>query len=54
MQVPPGETVAALIEKLNIGQQFVGAVAVNGQAVDVDSPLHEGDELRLFPPSAGG
>jgi len=54
MQVPHGSTVADLLSVLNIGQGFVAAVAINGQAANMESSLHEGDEIRLFPPSAGG
>ena len=54
MQVPAGATVALLLTELGVGQGYVGAVALNGEAASVDSPLQEGDELRLFPPSAGG
>lgn len=54
MQVPDGATVADILSALNIGQGFVAAVAINGQAAKMESSLHEDDDIRLFPPSAGG
>jgi molybdopterin converting factor small subunit len=54
MQAPDGATVALILAELGVGQGYVGAVAVNGEAASVDSPLQDGDDLRLFPPSAGG
>ena len=54
IQLFTGATVADLLNLLDVGRGYVGAVAVNGQAAEVDSPLYEGDDIRLFPPSAGG
>jgi molybdopterin converting factor small subunit len=33
---------------------LVNAVAVNGEAAVDDVILQDGDEVRFFPPSAGG
>lgn len=54
MQVPEGAIVADVLSALDIGQGFVAAVAINGMAATMESSLHEGDDIRLFPPSAGG
>ena len=54
MQLTAGATVTDLLTELDVGEGYVGAVAVNGQAASLDSQLNEGDEVRLFPPSAGG
>ena len=54
MQAPEKATVAFLLTELGVGQGYVGAIAINGEASSVDSLLQDGDELRLFPPSAGG
>jgi molybdopterin synthase sulfur carrier subunit len=54
IEIPQGSSVVDMISMLNIGQGFVAAVAINGQAAELRSQLHDGDEVRLFPPSAGG
>ncbi len=54
MEAPAEATVAFLLTDLGVGQGYVGAIAVNGEVASADSPLQDGDEVRLFPPSAGG
>lgn len=49
-----GVTVAELAAHLGINAGSFSAVAINGEAAEEDSPLQDGDEVRLFPPSAGG
>lgn len=49
-----GDTAVALAHQLGIPDGLVNAVAVNGTAVEPDAPLHPGDKVSLFPPSAGG
>ncbi len=49
-----GGTAVALAQELGIPDGLVNAVAVNGTAVDLTAPLHPGDKVSLFPPSAGG
>ncbi|RMG92948.1 MAG: hypothetical protein D6706_16090, partial [Chloroflexi bacterium] len=46
--------VSTLVTHLGIPEGFVNAAAVNNQAVPLDTPLHDGDEISLFPPAAGG
>jgi molybdopterin converting factor small subunit len=49
-----GASVAKLAADLGIDAGSYSAVAVNGEAAEEDIVLQEGDEVRLFPPSAGG
>jgi molybdopterin converting factor small subunit len=49
----PGSRVNDLAAELGIDESLVSAVAVNGEAAG-DVLLHDGDEVRFFPPSAGG
>lgn len=49
-----GVTVAELVAHLGINAGSFSAVAINGEAAGEDRVLKDGDEVRLFPPSAGG
>lgn len=51
----PGEaTLQALLRALNLPPDEVRVVFVNGRAQPLDHPLHEGDEIGIFPPIGGG
>jgi hypothetical protein len=52
--VVAGSTAVTLAVELGVPDGLVNAVAVNGTAVEADIPLHPGDQVSLFPPSAGG
>lgn len=52
--VPADATVATLVANLHIPVELVAGVAVNGETAVLATPLHEGDQVRLFPPVAGG
>ena len=54
IDLPPGSTVETLARRLGIPEGFVSAAAVNETAIESDTPLHDGDNVSLFPPSAGG
>lgn len=54
ISVPERSTVIDLIHILEIGEGTVNASAVNGDAVDNQTILHDGDTVSLFPPAAGG
>jgi molybdopterin converting factor small subunit len=55
LDLEPGASVAALMEKLGIAPTSVHLVMVNGaMETDRGRALQEGDELVLFPPMAGG
>ncbi len=42
------------VEHFGIPPKRVHAVFVNGQEASLETPLHEGDHVRLFPPVVGG
>ncbi len=42
------------VDYFHIPPQRVHAVFVNDEKADLDTPLHEGDRVRLFPPVVGG
>jgi len=52
--ISENSTVLDLMRSLQIGDGAVNAAAVNGDAVENDTSLHEGDSVSLFPPAAGG
>jgi len=43
-----------LIRSLEIMEGSVNAAAVNGDSVDNETILQDGDTVSLFPPAAGG
>ncbi len=53
LDVLPGSRINDLAAELGLNESLVSAVAVNGEAAD-NVLLHDGDEVRFFPPSAGG
>jgi len=52
--LPFGATIATLTAHLGIPDGLVNAAALNDEAVPVTTPLHNGDHVSLFPPTAGG
>ena len=60
VQMPPGETVAALWEKIVAERpelrelRAATRVAVNGRYATPETPLHDGDEVAFLPPMSGG
>jgi molybdopterin converting factor small subunit len=50
----PEATVEELLQQLGIDTGVVSAVAVNGEHAPLTVALHDGDEVYLFPPVAGG
>ena len=49
-----GMTVTDLGKEWGINPSAFSAIAINGEAADEHTLLSEGDEIRIFPPSAGG
>jgi len=47
-------TAVHLAKQLGIEDGLVTAVAINGETAELDTILHDGDQISLFPPSAGG
>ena len=54
MPLPDGTSAGDLIAALNIERGLVAGLAVNGETADENTLLQDGDDVRLFPPSAGG
>jgi molybdopterin converting factor small subunit len=55
LDVEPGTTVAALLDRLGVATGHVHLVMVNGSMErDRQRALSDGDELVVFPPVAGG
>lgn len=54
IDLPEAAVVRQAVEHFGIPSQRVHAVFVNGAAAHLDTLLHEGDQLRLFPPVVGG
>jgi sulfur carrier protein ThiS len=51
---PDGLTSQALIRQLNIPEGLKMVSLVNGHKRDLDSPLHDGDEVKLVTLMTGG
>jgi molybdopterin converting factor small subunit len=55
VSVPPGTTIAAVLDQLGVGGGHVHLVMRNGEMeTDRQRALEDGDELTVFPPVAGG
>lgn len=54
VDLPAGARVADLSAALQLPPKLVRTAFVNNQAVDLQAPLAEGDQVRLFPPIVGG
>lgn len=52
--VRPGETVRALMARLDIPADQVAIVMLNGKSVELGAALADGDRLGLFPAVGGG
>jgi len=52
--VAPGETIAALIDRLAVPAGEIWVYALNGETVKPDATLGTDDRLELFSPVAGG
>jgi len=49
-----GATAVHLAKQLGIEEALVTGVAINGKTAELDTVLQDGDQISLFPPSAGG
>jgi sulfur-carrier protein len=52
-EVPEGETVRGLIERLGLPPDDIKIVFVNGKNVSLETVLSDGDRLGLAPASGG-
>lgn len=49
-----GKTVGELIKELELPQEQISIIFVNGRHAKFDTILNEGDEVSFFPPIGGG
>jgi sulfur carrier protein ThiS len=54
VNIAPGEAVADLLTQLGLTRKQVWIIRINGQNVDVEHPLADGDSVELFPLVGGG
>jgi molybdopterin converting factor small subunit len=54
VEVPDGATVAEVISQLNIPPGHAKMIVSGNEHLEPTSVLHDGQELSLFPPLAGG
>lgn len=52
--LPEGARLITLAESLGVPSGTLQAASVNQEAVNLDTLLHDGDQVSLFPPTAGG
>ncbi len=54
VELSEGAVVADLTPALQLPDRLVRTAFVNGAAAPLTAPLHEGDQIGLFPPVVGG
>ncbi len=54
LDLPENSSVGDLADALGAPRRLVFAVLVDGHQADIDSRLHDGAEVTLMPPFAGG
>lgn len=54
LEIAAGSTVKTLIEILDIPEEDLKLIFVNGRHSKIDTVLSEGDRVGLFPPVGGG
>ena len=54
VQLDDRATLGDLVDRIGAPRRFVFAVLVDGERADMSKKLHEGAEVTLMPPFAGG
>jgi molybdopterin converting factor small subunit len=54
LEFPDGALVSDVLAYLRIPERVPFLSVVNGHEVEDPHPLHDGDELTIFPPLSGG
>jgi molybdopterin converting factor small subunit len=54
VELPPGAVVADLVPRLGLPDGILRNAFVNNAAAPLQTTLHEGDSVGLFPPVVGG
>ena len=52
--IPGGATVAQVLDLLNLPENEIKILLINGRHADRERVLNEGDVFHVFPPMAGG
>ena len=54
LEIPPGSTIASVIEILGVPDTAVTLSFINGRHASHETVLRQGDVVGLFPPIGGG
>jgi molybdopterin converting factor small subunit len=54
VELPAGATAADLVPALKLPAQLVRHAFINNQQHTLETELHDGDKINLFPPVVGG
>lgn len=54
LEMPEGATLAQLIDAIEVPENAIGILLVNGKHALHEDPLHAGDHVHLLPPIGGG
>ena len=54
LELPSESSVLTIVNRLALPDGRISVAALNGEAVNVSQALHDGDQVALFPPVAGG
>jgi hypothetical protein len=54
VEVPSGTSAGGLVDALGAPRRLVFAILIDGRQGKLDDTLHEGAEVTLMPPFAGG
>jgi molybdopterin synthase sulfur carrier subunit len=54
MEVPENTTVSKILDLLQINDEDIAILLINGRDGSFTKQLHDGDILALFPPVGGG
>ena len=53
-ELPDGARVKDLVARLHVPDEMASIVVISGKSVGFDDELHDGDQVTLIPPLAGG
>ena len=54
LEMPKGATIADVVARLDLPDEEIRLIFVNGKHEKRETVLHEGDRVGLFPPVGGG
>lgn len=54
LPIKPGQTVGDIVEAIGMPAEKAKLIFINGLKGTLDTPLHGGERVGLFPPVAGG